>query len=95
MGWTLFYMVVILKIPMAAALYIVWYAIKQEPAPDEDTGGGQRRPRPQPPRRPLPPRRPAGGADCRPLPCPQLSPVRPASETVASLPSLVGRPHCL
>jgi hypothetical protein len=73
MGWTLFYMMVILKIPLAAALYIVWYAIKQEPAGDEDTGsGGQRRPRPGPAPRPLPPRRPAGGALCRPSPCPQL-----------------------
>jgi hypothetical protein len=73
MGWTLFYMVVILKIPMAAALFIVWYAVKQEPAGDEDTGSDSRGPRRKPPRRPQPPRRPAGGAGCRPSPCPQLA----------------------
>jgi hypothetical protein len=73
-GWTLFYMIVILKIPMAAALYIVWWAIKEEPAPDEgvaDGGGGVSR---KPPPRPSRPRRgPAGGAGCLPAPCPQLA----------------------
>ena len=34
-GWTIFYMVVILKIPMVAALWLVWWAIKQEPVPEE------------------------------------------------------------
>lgn len=73
MGWTLFFMVVILKIPLAAALYIIWYAVKQEPSPDEEADGGARGPRRKPPRRPRPPRRPAGGAGCRPSPCPQLA----------------------
>jgi hypothetical protein len=74
MGWTLFYMVVILKIPLAAALFIVWYAVKQEPAPDEDAGSDRRGPRRKPPPRlPRPPRRPAGGAGCRPSPCPQIA----------------------
>ena len=73
MGWTLFFMIVILKIPLAAALYIIWYAVKNEPAPEEDIGGSARGPRRKPPRRPLPPRRPAGGAGCRPSPCPQLA----------------------
>jgi hypothetical protein len=73
MGWTLFYMLVILKIPLAAALYIVWYAVKEEPTPGEQTGGDPRGPRRKPPPRPQPPRRPAGGAGCRPLPCPQIA----------------------
>ena len=76
-GWTLFYMVVILKIPMVAALWLVWWAIKQEPeteeAPGEDRG----------PRRKLPPlprwprRGPAGGgAGCKTAPCPQKTGIR-------------------
>jgi hypothetical protein len=72
-GWTLFYMLVILKIPLAAALYIVWWAIKEEPAPDEgivEGGGGLNR---KPPPRPSRPRRGPGGAGCLPPPCPQLA----------------------
>jgi hypothetical protein len=71
-GWTLFYMIVILKIPLVAALWIIWYAIKQEPAIDEDADTGKRGPRRTPPRLPTRPRRPAGGVGCRPSPCPQL-----------------------
>jgi hypothetical protein len=71
-------MVVILKIPLAAALYLIWYAIRQEPAPEgeeisDDTGG----PRRKPPSGPRPRRRgPAGGAGCRPVPCPELGGAR-------------------
>jgi hypothetical protein len=64
LGWTLFYMVVILKIPVVGMAWIIWWAIKSQPvvedgAPDE--GGGQH-PRPVPPR---PPRR---GPHAEPLP---------------------------
>jgi hypothetical protein len=31
-GWTLFFMIVVLKIPLIAALWLIWYAVK-EPAP--------------------------------------------------------------
>lgn len=73
MGWTLFFMMVILKIPLAAAILLIWYAIKQEPTPEEEPGGDERGPRRKPPSRPRSPRRgPAGGAGCRPTPCPQL-----------------------
>ena len=48
-GWTIFYMVVILKIPMVAALWLVWWAIKNEPTPEEETGEDRG------PRRKLPP----------------------------------------
>jgi hypothetical protein len=72
-GWTLFFMVVILKIPLIAALWLIWYAIKAEPVPDEEADGGPRGPRRNPPRRPRPPRRPGGGIGCRPSPCPQLA----------------------
>jgi hypothetical protein len=77
-GWTLFFMVVILKIPLVAALWLVWYAIKQAPTTDEESDSGQKGPWRKPPRRPRPPRRPAGGAGCRPSPCPQLADARPA-----------------
>jgi hypothetical protein len=69
-GWTLFFMIVVLKIPMAAALWIVWWAVKQEPEPDESIGDDRPGPRRKPPRRPRSPRRgPAGGAGRRPTPC--------------------------
>ena len=79
-GWTIFYMVVIIKIPMVAALWLVWWAIKNEPTPEEETGEdrGPRRKRPPLPRWPR--RGPAGGggAGCKPPPCPQTTVVRPA-----------------
>jgi hypothetical protein len=57
--WAVFWLAVILKIPIVALLGLVWYAIRQPPVPeaDQDGGGGARRgphPRispPQPPRR--------------------------------------------
>jgi hypothetical protein len=73
-GWTIFYMVVILKIPMIAALWLVWWAIKQEPEPEEATGEdrGPRRKLPPLPRWPR--RGPAGGgAGCKAAPCPQTT----------------------
>jgi hypothetical protein len=73
-GWTLVYMLVILKIPLAFALYVIWYAIKAEPVQDEGLSGEERGPKRKPPLGPRTPRRgPAGGADCRPIPCPQVS----------------------
>ena len=85
MGWTLFFMIVILKIPMIAALWLVWYAVKEVPQPEEEAQGDEDRG----PRRKLPPRPPrwprrgpaGGGAGCKALPCPQDAPVpltRPA-----------------
>jgi hypothetical protein len=74
MGWTLFFMMVILKIPLVAALYLIWWAVKQEPTPEEDTSGPERGPKRKPPSPPRWPRRgPAGGAGCNPPPCPQLA----------------------
>lgn len=74
MGWTLVYMVLILKIPLVAALILIWYAVKEEPVPDEGTMDEERRPKRRPPSRPRWPRRgPAGGAGCHPAPCPELA----------------------
>jgi hypothetical protein len=59
-AWGFVWLMVILKIPIGGLLYIVWWAIRQEPEPvesDGDGGGGSphdRGPRvrpPQPPRR--------------------------------------------
>jgi hypothetical protein len=76
-GWTIFYMVVILKIPMIAALWLVWWAIKQEPEPEEATGedrGPRRNKLPPLPRWPR--RGPTGGAGCKAAPCPQVQGTR-------------------
>lgn len=59
------WMFVILKIPVLAALWVVWYALKApDPAieePEERGGGSDREPGPSP-RRPRPPRRGPHGA---------------------------------
>jgi hypothetical protein len=65
MTWTLIYLLLILKIPMAGLAWLVWWAIHQtdeEPATSEDDGGSK--PRRVHPRRPLPrsPRRGPHGA---------------------------------
>jgi hypothetical protein len=59
--WAFFWLAVVLKIPIVAALWLIWYAIK-EPVPEDgpsDGGGSDREPHPHPrhPRHPRPPRR--------------------------------------
>jgi hypothetical protein len=72
-AWMLVWMMLALKIPVAALLYICWWSVRQAPeTADDDSKGGSdrhphtpsRRPRPRPPRRgphadppPLPPAR--------------------------------------
>ena len=92
-GWTLVYMLVILKIPLAFALYVIWYAIKAEPVPDDGVSDEERGPRRKPPLNPRSPRRgPVGGAGCRPLPCPQTdSAFSLAGKTGSSVGSLAAR----
>jgi hypothetical protein len=73
-AWMLVYMLLILKIPLAFALYVIWYAIKEEPVPEDGAAGEDRGPNRRPPINPRAPRRgPTGGAGCRPLLCPQVS----------------------
>jgi hypothetical protein len=68
MTWGLIWLMLVLKIPVAALLYIVWWAVQQnddepETGTDED-GGTKVHPRPDHrPRRPKPsrPRGPHGG----------------------------------
>jgi len=69
MGWTFFFLMVILKIPIAALLYIVWWAIRSEPEPAPPTtgdDGGSKDRHPRPPR----PRRPRRGPHVEPDPAP-------------------------
>ncbi len=58
--WAVFWLALVLKIPICLLLYIVWWAVKDPPATeivDDGDGGsdrhrpGPRRPLPQPPRR--------------------------------------------
>jgi hypothetical protein len=90
----IFYLMVILKIPVAFLLYIVWWAFRAETEPEEapETGGGEHRfgrfrRRPKPPRGP---RRGPHAPDALPLPdCPPggririLTPPAPARAAAA------------
>ena len=63
----------ILKIPLAMLLWLVWWSIKQTPEVEDDEprdDGGSKKPRPHPPARPSR-RRPRGPhGDPAPLPAP-------------------------
>jgi hypothetical protein len=91
-AWPIIFLAVVLKIPVAFGLWLVWWAIRQEPQLDDAPGGeahGFRRWRRQP-RNPRGPRRgPHGGGtamplpDCRPSRRTRTVPARP-------LPALAG-----
>jgi hypothetical protein len=77
MGWTMFYLFVMLKLPIVAAIWLVWWAVKQEPDPSEDVrddGGTAKRPHPI---KPLP-RAPRRGPHAEPAPPspPRVRPLR-------------------
>ena len=60
MDWTFVYLMFVLKIPIVAAIWIIYWAVKQVPDPPSDSrddGGSKRGPHPP---RPLP-RRPRRG----------------------------------
>jgi hypothetical protein len=68
----IFFLAVVLKLPVLGAIWLVWWASRPIPEPEgaEDDGGGFGRWRPQP-RPPRGPRRGPHGGDARPLPdCP-------------------------
>jgi len=75
-GWLpIFFLAVILKIPVFAAMYIIWYAVQAEPETEDAPGGGDHgfhRWRREPSgRRPRGPRRGGPHAGARALPdCP-------------------------
>jgi hypothetical protein len=74
-----------LKIPIAALIYLVWWAIKQEPEQppsSSDEGGGLKR-HPPHPREPFP-RRPRRGphGDPQPMPPARVRTVRARARTL-------------
>ena len=69
MSWTFIYLMVALKIPIAALLWLVWWAVHQEPETSDEKGdGGTRRPRHPRPSRPRRPR--LRGPPGAPVPAP-------------------------
>ena len=79
--WPIFFLAVILKIPVLTSIWLVWWASK--PAPEaygaEDSDGGFRRLRPDRPRPRGPRRGPHGSGTARPLPgCPPGGRIRVA-----------------
>lgn len=81
-GWTMFYLFVVLKIPILALAWLVWWAVRSEPdveaAEGSDDGGG---PVVTPPRRSGPlPRPPRRGPHDEPAP-PSPRRVRAAERT--------------
>jgi hypothetical protein len=65
MDWTFVYLMIGLKIPIAALLWLVWWAVHAVPEPEVtgDGDGGARTPRhPRPPRTPRPRRGAHGDA---------------------------------
>jgi len=74
-GWTFFWLMVVLKVPIGALLYIVYWAIKQTDAgelPSSGDGGVK------PPHRPRLPRHPRQRG---PHGAPAAAPARPRSRT--------------
>ena len=91
--WPIFFLAVILKIPVAGLLYLVWWAVHQTPEIEEAPPGADdhefRRWRRQPPG-PRDPRRGPHAPDAQPLPaCPPagrfraLTPPAPVRAEVA------------
>ena len=70
----IFFLAVVLKIPVAFMLYLVWWALHAEPTPEESPGQAddhEFRRWHRPPRRPRGPRRGPHAPDAQPLPgCP-------------------------
>jgi hypothetical protein len=84
MEWTMIYLFVVLKIPIIAAIWLVWWAVKQEPDPAEDShDDGGTKPRAHPiPRLPKPPRRGPHG-DPEPVAPPRVRPVKARGRDIA------------
>jgi hypothetical protein len=81
---TFIWMFVVLKIPIAAALVLIWYAIREpEPVVDEDSDGGGSDRSPDP--RTFNPRPPRRGPHGNPVP---VSPPRTRTRAVARRRSL-------
>jgi hypothetical protein len=68
--WAVFWLAVVLKIPIVALLLIVWWAIKSEPIPETGPSDGGGSDRHWPSRRPRHPRPPRRGPHAEPAPPP-------------------------
>jgi hypothetical protein len=84
--WPIFFLLIVLKIPVVGAIWLVWWAGQPMPEPEasEDSGGGSKYRRPGP-KRPRGPRRgPHGGGAAVSLPpCPpggRTRGVKPAAQ---------------
>jgi hypothetical protein len=88
------FMGVILKIPVAFACWLLWWAWKAEPdpaeAPEEDGGNPFRRFRREP-KRPRDPRRGPHAPDSLPLPCPEEGSLRVTRRPAAAPLTASGR----
>jgi hypothetical protein len=69
-AWGIVWLAVLLKLPIVALLWIVWWAIKDPPLAEVDDGGGSgdRDPRPNPHPRGRPPHPPRRGPHGAPEP---------------------------
>jgi len=70
---TMIFMGLVLKIPVVAAAWLIWHAIRSEPDPAEaaeDDGGHTPRRFRREPKRPRDPRRGPHAPDALPVPCP-------------------------
>src|SRR3954453_22936128 len=82
--WPIFFLLVVLKIPVLGSLWLRWWGGKQHDQPEEardEASGGFKRPRPQLPRGPR--RGPHGGGAVTPPACPpggRPRVVRPAAQ---------------
>jgi hypothetical protein len=72
--WYIFFLFVVLKIPVVGAMVLVWWAIRAEPVADEETPPAddhEFRRWQKPPAGPRGPRRGPHGGEAKPLPeCP-------------------------
>jgi hypothetical protein len=79
MVWFTIFFMVILKIPAIYLAYVIWWAVKDPPAPETAggaSGGGNGRPWRPPTRKPAPGRFPGPHGAPRRRPAPASAPVR-------------------
>ena len=90
------FMGLVLKIPVAAACWLIWHAIRAEPDPatSEDTasGGGPSRFR-RAPKHPRGPRRGPHAPDALALPCPEDGALRVTRRRPGVRPTVPAEPH--
>lgn len=88
MEWTFVYLMVFLKLPIAALFWIVWWAIKADPSADTDPGTSEDGGGSKCPREPFGPRPRSRGPHGDPrLPVmPRSRPVRAKARRVAGRP---------